>query len=277
MVQHIGADMDVLVTETGKTLSPTAFRPGAIGRAADSGLVRITRQRGSGVRIRLEGGTLSTACLQRVLWLLTGAGARRVVLEDERRSAVAEVMNNFEDIAARLDHLRGMTPGELRRPDYVTQALSLGRLEHRKRRRLLDTFWAWQAADGRLGSDFAPLAPLGFGTGEHALVCHEAGRLAIEAWPNRVTLYAPCAALGLCGRDFADQPDRVFAMRAAESYRRVAHRGDPVLEFVEAVIRPPHAPPHRVRYERLLLPWRGHDGRLRVSGTALIRVLRPDG
>ncbi|GGF23254.1 hypothetical protein GCM10011611_31700 [Aliidongia dinghuensis] len=229
----------------------------------------------NGARLKLRADLFTTACFERVVRLVFEHRIERLVIEHEAEGEPAEVLHNINDIIARLDFLRGTTPGERPRDSYILETLDLGRLRHGKRRRLAETFAAWVRHRGQLPSDLEPLRRIGAFDGGHLLVNLEGKDQAIiRSWPSNIVCYSASESAQLIGRDLSDQPDSTFGHWAAKPYYEVVRSAAARLDLIEAVIRPPNGPSLVSRYERLLLPWRTSAGDFWVSGTSLNRSRR---
>ena len=229
----------------------------------------------NGARVKLRADMFTFACFERVVRLVIEHKIVRLVIEHEAEGEPVEVLHNTNDIVARLDFLRGTTPGERPRQSYIIETLDLARLRHRKRSRLEETLEAWTRHRGQLPADLEPLKRVGAFSGKHLLVALKGRDQAIiRAWPDNIICYTPNESAGLIGRDLSDQPDKTFGGWAAKPYYEVVKDAAARLDLIEAVIRPPNGPPVVSRYERLLLPWRTRSGDFWVSGTSLTRSRR---
>jgi hypothetical protein len=229
----------------------------------------------NGARLKLRADLFTRACYERVVRLVLEHRIAHLVIEHETEGEPAEVLHNINDIIARLDFLRGTTPGESPRDSFILETLDLGRLRHAKRRRMSDTFSAWVHSHGRLPRDFEPLRRVGGFQGGHLLVSLKGRDQAIvQDWPSNILCYSQNDIAGLLGRDLCDQPDNRFGQWSSKPYYEVVSQSAARLDLVEAVIRPPNGLPMISRYERLLLPWRTSSGEFWVSGTSLTRSRR---
>jgi hypothetical protein len=237
--------------------------------AYDDGSVWL-RFDGDGARLKLRTEIFTQACFERIARLVIEHRLSRLVIE--RDGEPVEIVRNGNDILARLDFLRGCSPGEKPRDSFIRARLDLARLRHVKRHRLASAFASWRQSRGRLSRDLEPLDRFGALQGGHLLVSRKGSDQAvIRQWPENVVRYTDCDTTALVGRDLADQPDKTFGPWSAKPYHEVVGRPAAWLDLIEAVVRPPKAPPMIVRYERLLLPWRASSGEVWLSGTQLVR------
>jgi hypothetical protein len=132
----------------------------------------------------------------------------------------------------------------------------------------------WRANRGRLPGDFAAaLSALGLAR-RSVVVRQPAGssRLVFEHFGTGIKMMRPCECLMAVGRDIDDVPDRAYASWVAESYAETIASRRPRLDSVRASIRTSEAATIRVRYDRLLVPWRRGDD-MYVFGISMRREL----
>ncbi len=72
------------------------------------------------------------------------------------------------------------------------------------------------------------------------------------------------------GRRMEDQPDVLYGTWAANAYREALASGEPRLDDVDALINRPGLGSHRVRYRRLIVPFRPYSGVTYLLGASLI-------
>ena len=80
-----------------------------------------------------------------------------------------------------------------------------------------------------------------------------------ERWPHEAV-----------GRNFLDQPDKVYAARAAESCRKAIGSSAPWYAHIDACIARPDQEPRRSRYKCLKTPWRHPCGRQVLMITSVL-------
>src|SRR5580658_9028801 len=188
-------------------------------------------------RVRLRPEALTWGAFQQLI---------SVLLDDERKPVVLEIVGAAasptelyvrpDDAIARIDDLRAMnrrTGGPQWRASFIDEPLSLHRLK-------LDSAPGLRAA--------------------HRDWIRRRGRPVSETWPRHLAIYGEEQARKLIGRPFDEHPLHAYTMRATKGYRDTDRAQAPRLDLIEAVVRPEDSPTVRLRYERLLLPWRGEDG-----------------
>jgi hypothetical protein len=94
--------------------------------------------------------------------------------------------------------------------------------------------------------------------------------LMIEHWGEGLGSYDPTWARRARGVPLRDQPDYRYGCAAAEAYATALRHGMPVLEDVDAIVTKPRKASVRLRYKRLILPFRRTDGEVRLLGTSLL-------
>jgi hypothetical protein len=97
----------------------------------------------------------------------------------------------------------------------------------------------------------------------------DTGHFVFKHSGHRIRLYKPSWAGNAIGRLVQDQPDRVYGEWIAEACRAVDDRQVPRYELVTARVSHSAETPRQWRYERLMLPWRGSDGRRLVVSVSL--------
>ena len=219
--------------------------------------------------IRLRPEALTWGAFQQLISVLLDDEGKAVVIETEG-AGPAELYGSVDDAIARIDDLRARNPAAIGphwRASFLSESLSLqrlkeegwgvlqaayrrwsrrrGRLDRKNLKRLLDAPLEAPVLLARIGRDGSPIA---------------------ETWPRYIDLYAPEEIPEVLGQRFEDHPLGAYAGLAAKSYRAADRDAAPRLELVEAVVRPASGETLRLRYDRLLLPWRAEDGTRYVTG-----------
>jgi hypothetical protein len=216
-------------------------------------------------RVRLRPEALTWGAFQQLISALLDDEGKPVVLDIEGAGICpTEIYGKVDDAIARIDDLRAMnlrSGGRQWRASFIADVLSLQRLKKEAWQGLRAAYRNWTRRHGLLDRATlrqlldAPLsAPLLLARIEPdgAPVC--------ETWPGYIGLYTEAQLPGLIGRRFDEHPLSAYATRAAKGYRETDRDQVPRLELIEAVVRPEESEPVRLRYERLLLPWRTQDG-----------------
>jgi hypothetical protein len=233
------------------------------------GWMRIRTKPGL-VRLQLRPMAFTRAAYEAAIRLMTDEERAIFVFDREEAMPVTDVVRNFNDAAAHLEDLMSFAGESSCRSSFFSEALSLGRLRHPKRRVLRDLAITWRRARGFLSGDL--LEPFReVNSRERFVLVRTAGRHGtIQHFGHGITCFGPTEPL--VGRDIEDQPDPIYGENTARGFHEVHLAAVPRLELVDSVIRPPGRPVQRARYDRLLLPWRAADGRGFVSSTSILRT-----
>jgi hypothetical protein len=222
-------------------------------------------------RIRLRPEALTWRAFQQLISVLLDDEKKPVVLDVESVEGFpTEIYADVDDAIARIDDLRAMNTGAIDRKwrsSFIGEPLALDRLKVEARAGLRSAYRSWARRRGELDRQTlrnllddplsAPFLLIRFGRD---------GRGVTETWPGYITLYNETQLQKVVGQPFEEQPLRTFSVLAGRGFNDVARDGGPRLELIEAVNRTRDAEVIRMRYERLLLPWRGQDGTRYVSG-----------
>jgi hypothetical protein len=276
--------MEILINDAGTIWSPHGqplprpplLGPGALADATNRGVPSYVRLqiRRVGATLRLDEGPLTRACFERLVWLLVTFRVERVIIESSLAPTGTEILAASEDIFARLDEIRGATPGESARPAFFMQRMALARLDEQRREPMHDAWRTWTKARGKLS-----VADLKRESGEvngkrTLLRIQRDDRLETNAVSDVVGAYLPCQRMTMLGREIEDQPDAVYGEWLASAYRTLAQDTKPEagLQLVEAVVTGSGGRMIRARYERLLLPWRSAGGDRWITSQPLLRI-----
>jgi hypothetical protein len=226
-------------------------------------------------RLRLRPAMFTRACFEAVAGVLVKQNPRRVVIEIEDDQTVAQLFDTIYDTIAHLDQLRVRAPGEDERPDFFHDVLALERIRSPRREPLLKHYRSWQRARGELDAQRLQMMNDQPTAAKQLFARVTASDKVVPiTWPSYMTLYAPSEVPKIIGKPFDEHVDGGYLQAAAGGYVEVKRRNQPMLELVEAALRPPNGPPRRIRYERLLLPWRGVGGEMFVSSVSFFRSQR---
>jgi hypothetical protein len=233
------------------------------------------RQHEEGVRVSLRSGTFSLLSLTATLYALVDRRPRRIVLavfwgEDwsyEMFTSLGSFAERAEDLAAG-EPIAG-------RPRWLAAEKKLDALTlpaFAKIRPLVDL---WITSRGRLSDDFDQALRASDLIHRAVLVRNVAGtsRLVYEHFGSAIKAMRPCETLKLVGRDIDDIADRAYGGWVAESYSSVLRRRRLQLESVRATLRTSEENTLKVRYDRLLMPWRRSGNDLFVLGISMRREL----
>jgi hypothetical protein len=234
------------------------------------------RAEGPRVTVTLRPDAFTHASLRRLIELLVGGDAQQIILRLVRNGASApvEVYHDVEELAARLAILRDIgADAKVERPPLSIVPLSLGRLAGNDRPQQSKLYATWRRRRGILSRrTITTLMADQRGEGGLWVRVTDGDRAIVETWPKYITLYPQDTIERLIGGDVADQPDPQYGAGTGDGFRRVAHRGEPLLELVDAIITPGSDGVRRwSRYDRLLLPWLSESGERWVSSLSSVR------
>ena len=240
------------------------------------------RQRGDRLRIRLRPDAFPQRVFEALALELSRRHAARIAIEfapsqsGEDPAIAAELFPNLQDAIAYLDALRSLTPGEIDRPHFFSTELDLKRLPSQSRQKLRSAYTAWARARGELGKE--RLSQMRNNPLDAPLLLTRLGAaqtFVIETWPKYLTLVPQADIQSILGGQIEDLPyPGSYPVEASAVFREASKRQTPILDLVEAIIYYQSAPPCRVRYERLCLPWRGPHDETFVSTISSFRSKR---
>jgi hypothetical protein len=214
-------------------------------------------------RIRLQPQALTWGAFQQLMSVLLDDEGKPVVLEMDGADP-AELYGQVDDALARIDDLRAMNPvavGPQWRASFLSERLSLERLKAAGWGALQAAYRRWARRRGQL--DRPSLKRLLDAPLEAPLLLARIGRDGspiAETWPGYLDLYDAADLPRVLGRRFEEHPLGNYGALAAEGYRAADRESAARLELIEAVVRPASGGTIRLRYDRLLLPWRMEDG-----------------
>lgn len=225
-------------------------------------------------RVRLQPEALTWGAFQQLISVLLDDDAKPVVLDIEAASdhLPTEIYANVDDAIARIDDLRAMnaqTGGPQWRASFIDEPLSIQRLRPLGQPSPLKTAYrSWVRRRGQLS---APLLSrlLGSPLTAPMLLARigKDGRPVAETWPSFLKLYTDEQVPKLLGQPLEEHPLVAFSELSARGYQAVGRDQSPRLALIEAVVPRPNGKAVRIRYERLLLPWRAADGTRFVGST----------
>ena len=216
-------------------------------------------------RIRLRPEALTWGAFQQLTYILLDDDRKPVVLDFEGGGSMpTELYADVENAIARLDDVRAMNPmatGAQWRASYISEALSLKRFESGNWQGLRKAYRGWARRRGQLDRvSLRKLLDAPFDAPFLLARVGSDGWPSAATWPAHIELYSREEADRLIDRPFDEHPLRSYALRSAQGYRQAACTERPQLELIEAVIESERSGLVRMRYDRLLLPWRASDG-----------------
>lgn len=171
-----------------------------------------------------------------------------------------QIFTDLHDLSTHLELLSRDKPVQTRIP----------RLSERRNPRVLNmpTFAParpivelWQRTRGELTDDLHSTI-VASGIGGRTILARQlprTSRLVFWHIGPGIMLMRPCEALMAIGRELHDQPDRPYGEWVADTYAQVARERQVRVDSCRALIRTSLSNTLRVRYDRVLLPWRAKD------------------
>jgi hypothetical protein len=238
------------------------------------GCIHIRAQTGDGVRVALRVGSFSLVTLTGALLYLTERRPKRIVLALlAAEDWLYEIYTNIGSFAERAEEVAAGEPIGARTP-WVCAERPLEVLARASFAAVQPLVELWRARRGDLSGDVND-ALRARGLLHRSVVARQpakSSRIVIEHFGTRIKMMRPCEYLLAIGRDIDEVPDRAYGGWVAERYAEAIASRRPRLDSVRASIRTSEAATIRVRYDRLLIPWRlGND--MFVSGISMRREL----
>ena len=233
------------------------------------------RQHEEGVRVSLHSGTFSLLSLTATLYALVDRRPRRIVLavfwgEDWSY----EMFTSLGSFAERAEDLAGGEP-IAGRPRWLAVERKLQALELPAFEQVKPVVDLWRANRGRLGQDLYDVLRATDLMQRAVLVrkLPRSTRLVYQHFGGGIKMMRPCETFVMIGRDAHDVPDRDYGGWVADAYGEALSRRQLRLDGVRATVGTSQSGTLRVRYDRLLMPWRRAGSDLFVLGLSMRRQL----
>ncbi len=210
-----------------------------------------------GVRVSLRAGRFSLLSLTAALFALIDQRPRRIVLAVFRDEGWSyEMFTNLGSFAERAEDLAAGEP-IAGRPRWLAVQKSLDTLNQPAFANVRPIVNLWRSSHGRLTSEVYETLRAS-GLMQRTLLLRQlpgSSRLVYEHFGSGIKVMKPCETFKMIGCDAHDVHDKEYGGWVAECYRRALSRRRLRLEAARATVRTP-GPTLRVRYDRLLMPWR---------------------
>ena len=212
-----------------------------------------------GVRVTLRPGGFSRVALAGALQALNDLAPPRIMLVIRSGSETqAELFTSVFAFIERAEQLASEPPIEIKVPRYSVQR-SLRNLTTAPFAMVRPIVDLWRERRGELGDEVHRLV-VAQGLLHRMILVRKAGgseRLVTEHFGPGIMIMRPCESLQTVGRDFYEHHrDRPYGAWVADAYAEALWRRHPRLESVRAVIQTSADTALRVRYDRLIMPWR---------------------
>ena len=219
-----------------------------------------------GVRITLRPGGFSRTTLAGALQALNDLSPPRILLVTHTGNETHAEL--FTSVFAFIEHAEQLAadPVEVKVPRYsVPRSLrNLTTAPFAMVRPIIDL---WRERRGEFGEEVRRLVAAQ-GLLHRMILVRKSGassRLITEHFGPGIMIMRPCESLLTVGRDFYEHhSDRSYGAWVADAYAEALWRRNPRLESVRAVVQTAAGPTLRVRYDRLIVPWRA-TGRDQVA------------
>jgi len=238
------------------------------------GFIHIGLREG-GVRVALRASRYSLLSLTSALFKLADLRPRRILLavfwgEDWSY----EMFNSIGAFTERAEDLAGGEP-VVRRPAWLAAERSISSLTAPTYERLQPLVRLWREQRGALPGDL-PQALMKADLLHRSVLVRQrrkTSRMTVEHFGAGIKMLKPCEGMLAVGRDLNDLPDGAYGDWVADSYARALAGRRIRLDGVRATLKNSEATTIRVRYDRLLMPWRTGDGDGFVLSVSMRREL----
>jgi hypothetical protein len=228
-----------------------------------------------GVRVSLRSGTFSLLTLAAALYTLIDRRPRRIILavfwgDDwsyEMFTALGSFAERAEDLAAG-EPIAG-------RPRWLAVEKKLEALELPAFEKVKPVVDLWRANRGRLSEELYQVLRATDLLQRAVLIrkLPRSSRLVYQHFGGGIKMMRPCETFVMIGRDAHDVPDREYGIWVADHYGEALSRRRLRLDGMRATVGTSQSGTLRVRYDRLLMPWRGGTSDLFVLGLSIRREL----
>ncbi|HKX07407.1 MAG TPA: hypothetical protein VJN67_04405 [Stellaceae bacterium] len=211
-----------------------------------------------GVRVSLRSGRYSLLTLTAALYALIDRRPRRIVLavfggEDWSY----EMFTNLGSFAERAEDLAGGEP-IAGRPRWLAAEKKLDALDRPAFRQARLVVEFWKSNRGRLSDELYDVLRA-TDLLERAVLVRKlprSTRLVYQHFGGGIKMMRPCETFSMIGRDAHDVPDGEYGAWVADHYAEALQRRRLRLDGMRAVVGTSLSATLRVRYDRLLVPWR---------------------
>ena len=233
------------------------------------------RHHEEGVRVSLRSGTFSLLTLTAALYALIDRRPRRIVLavfwgEDWSY----EMFTGLGSFAERAEDLAAGKP-VAGRPLWLAVEKNLDALDQPGFVKVNPVVALWKSNRGRLSAELTEILRATDLIQRAVLVrkLPHSSRLVYQHFGGGIKMMRPCETFEMIGRDAHDVPDKEYGDWVANAYGEALSRRRLRLDGVRATVGTSQSATLRVRYDRLLMPWRRGNSDLFVLGLSMRRQL----
>lgn len=239
----------------------------------ERGLIHI-RSIEDGVRVTLQPGAFSRVALAGALHSLNDIAPPRILLVSRVGAETqAELFTSVFAFIERAEQLAAEPPIEVKVPRYAVRRnlRNLATPPFAMMRPVVDL---WKDRRGEFGDEVLETVQAQGLMHRMVLVrkAAETSMLITEHVGSGIMIMRPCESLLIVGRDFYEHhADRGYGAWVADAYAETLWRRHPRLESVRATVRTGTAAALKVRYDRLIVPWRDGDSDLLAMALSIQR------
>lgn len=238
------------------------------------GYIHLRPQTG-GIRVSLCAGAFNLVTLTGALMVLTQWRPERVVLAPLGADAWSYRM--FTSLGFFAECAEELAAGEpiAAPPRWLSAERRLDALSRPAFATVQPLVKLWEASRGQMSDDFLRTLNA-IGLLHRTVLARQlphSSRLIFDHFGGAITMMRPCETFQAVGRDLDDVPDREYGSWVAQSYAETLMSRRLRLDSVRARLLTSKAATIRVRYDRLLMPWRRSSGDLFMLGVSMRREL----
>lgn len=240
---------------------------------SERGFIHI-RSIEDGVRVTVQPGTFSRVALAGALQVLNDITPPRVLLVSRSGPETqAELFTSVFAFIERAEQLAAGPPIEIKVPHYAVRRhlRNLATPPFAMVRPIIDL---WKDRRGEFDEEV--LQAIEAQSLMHRMIlvrkAAQGSTLITEHFGSGIMIMRPCESLLIVGRDFYQHHrDRDYGTWVADAYAETLWRRHPRLESVRATVRTETAASLKVRYDRLIVPWRAGDSDLFATAVSIQR------
>ena len=239
----------------------------------ERGFIHV-RRRPSGVEIALRAGKFTQRGLLAAILALEQIPARIVLSVFDGARWTHELFASMVSFTRLAETIAADKPLGPREPWIATQ-LSLDALSQPRFASLRPLVSIWEACHGRLPAEFDRYVAE-FGHQPRTILLRRkprSKRLLHVRVPVGSLMMKPDQWPNLLGRDLEELPDPAYGAWAHRAYTEIVASGGPKLDSVRATTRSADGATLRMRYDRLVMPWRTDVSDVFVSAVTIRREL----
>jgi hypothetical protein len=226
------------------------------------------------VQITLRAGKFTQRGLLAAILALEQRPARVLLSMFDGASWRHELFASMASFAQLAEALAADKPLGPREP-WIATRLSLDALGQPRLASLQPLLNLWEACRGRLPEDFDRHIADG-GHGPRTILLRQmrrSKRLVFERVPTGSLMMKPEQWLRFVGHALEEMPDPQYSAWAHREYKDVVASGRPQLDSIRANTRSLDGAKLHMRYDRLLMPWRGRQSAVFINAVTVRREL----